>query len=78
MNALIAFSLRQRVLVVLLFVMMLGVGYGAYPVAPWSLAAPYGRAVTATVNARLKSTLSSSGRQASASRRSRPRWSHTS
>ena len=30
MNALIAFSLRQRVLVVLLFVVMLGVGYGAY------------------------------------------------
>src|SRR5690242_13492319 len=30
MNALIAFSLRQRVLVVLMFVLMLGVGYGAY------------------------------------------------
>ena len=30
MNALIAFSLRQRVLVVLLFVVMLGIGYGAY------------------------------------------------
>jgi cobalt-zinc-cadmium resistance protein CzcA len=30
MNSLIVFSLRQRVLVVLLFVVMLGIGYGAY------------------------------------------------